>query len=582
MDMPHALIPFFWHFCKRYKWSLAGFILVAICWALYGSLISYALKLIIDRVSAADTSDLFQKVRGPAIFYILLSVGISIAFRFYDWVILKTFPPLKGEITEEMTAYIEKHSYSYFQDHFSGSLANKINDMGKGVPNVISHLIDHFLARVLSFGVGCVMMYIVSPYFTLILVIWGAVFILTAICLSKKSILYSEQYSEARSVIVGKVVDSLTNILNIKLFAREDYENRYLKSFVEGAVLKDKRQQLYLLKVKTFFSVYIVLLITAMITLLVYERIHQRVTVGDFALILTLTVTLIDEVYFLANQLVPFTEELGMCKQALSIITQPITIKDAREATPLIVTRGEIVFDKVHFHYLKEQRLFTDKSIVIRPGEKVGLVGVSGSGKSTFVNLILRFFDVQSGSIVIDGQDIKSVTQESLRNQIAMIPQDPALFHRTLWDNIRYGSLDASDAEVFKAAKLAHCDEFIEKLKDGYQSLVGERGIKLSGGQRQRVAIARALLKNAPILILDEATSSLDSVTENYIQESFIHLMEGRTTIVIAHRLSTLSRMNRLLVFEKGKIVEDGSHEELLKRQGTYAKLWSMQAGGFV
>lgn len=240
------------------------------------------------------------------------------------------------------------------------------------------------------------------------------------------------------------------------------------------------------------------------------------------------------------------------------------------------------MFNKVHFRYKKASSIFTDKSIVINPGEKVGLVGFSGSGKSTFVNLILRFFDIDSGQILIDGQDIKKVTQESLRSHIAMIPQDPVLFHRTLMENIRYGRIEATDAEVIECSKKAHCHEFIEKLAEGYQALVGERGVKLSGGQRQRIAIARALLKNAPILILDEATSSLDSVTENYIQESLKLLMCARTTIVIAHRLSTLFDMDRILVFCDGSIVEDGTHKELIAiEDGHYAELWNMQAGGF-
>ena len=291
---------------------------------------------------------------------------------------------------------------------------------------------------------------------------------------------------------------------------------------------------------------------------------------------------LIEEVFFIANQLVPFSEEVGTCKQALSIISPQHAIVDASSAKPLQISKGQIVFDKVHFQYKKGQSVFADKSITIDPGQRVGLVGFSGSGKSTFVNVILRFFDVDSGKILIDGQDIKSVTQESLRSQIAMIPQDPVLFHRSLEENIGYGRLDASKEEIIEASKKAHCHEFIEKLQDGYQSLVGERGVKLSGGQRQRIAIARAILKNAPILILDEATSSLDSVTENYIQESLALLMGERTTIVIAHRLSTLFHMDRILVFSEGRVIEDGTHNELLSLNGHYARLWSMQAGGFI
>jgi ATP-binding cassette subfamily B protein len=263
-------------------------------------------------------------------------------------------------------------------------------------------------------------------------------------------------------------------------------------------------------------------------------------------------------------------------------MTAPHEIVDLVSAKPLKVTQGKIEFKQVSFHYDEGTHLFKNKNIIIPAGQKVGLVGFSGSGKSTFVNLILRLFDVESGEITIDGQNIKVVTQASLRENIAMIPQDISLFHRTLMDNIRYGRIEASDLDVIEASKKAHCHEFITQLADGYQSLVGERGIKLSGGQRQRIAIARAMLKNAPILILDEATSALDSMTEKHIQDGLHLLMKNRTTIVIAHRLSTLSEMDRILVFDLGKIIEDGTHETLINANGHYARMWQMQAGGFL
>lgn len=257
-------------------------------------------------------------------------------------------------------------------------------------------------------------------------------------------------------------------------------------------------------------------------------------------------------------------------------------IVDAPNAQPLRVTHNKIEFENVSFSYNINNPLFKNINLVIESGKKVRFVGFSGSGKTTCVNLILRFFDVTSGRILIDNQNIAHVTQNSLHQSIAMIPQDTSLFHRSLIENIRYGRLDATDAEVIDAAKRAHCHEFINQLPDGYYSLVGERGIKLSGGQRQRIAIARAILKQAPILLLDEATSALDSVTEKCIQEGLHTLMQGSTTIVIAHRLSTLAEMDRILIFDKGEIIEDGNHTELLKANGHYAKMWKMQAGGFL
>lgn len=277
-----------------------------------------------------------------------------------------------------------------------------------------------------------------------------------------------------------------------------------------------------------------------------------------------------------------FSEFMGNITQGLNIVLTPLGIADVPSAKELHVIKGQIAFDKVSFHHKGSEPLFDNMSIIIEPGQKIGLVGYSGGGKTTFCNLILRLYDVTDGRIAIDGHDIRDVTQDSLRANIGMIPQDPSLFHRTLMDNIRYGKSDATDAEVITAAKSAHADEFIVKLPQGYDSLVGERGVKLSGGQRQRVAIVRAMLKNAPILILDEATSQLDSVTERDIQDSLWNLMQAKTAIVIAHRLSTLLHMDRILVFDGGKIVEDGMHDELLACAGLYKTLWDAQVGGFL
>jgi len=274
-------------------------------------------------------------------------------------------------------------------------------------------------------------------------------------------------------------------------------------------------------------------------------------------------------------------QSYGIAKQALCLMNDPQDILDPPQSLDLSVKQGAIAFENVSFSY-GQKKVFKDKNLHIAAGEKVGLVGYSGAGKSTFVNLILRFFSLEKGRILIDGQDIASVTLQSLRNNVALIPQDPILFHRSLEDNIHYGRVDASLEEVIKASKLAHCDEFIKKCTKGYNTLVGERGTKLSGGEKQRIAIARAMLLKAPILILDEATSALDSVTERYIQDSLEKLMENRTTIVVAHRLSTLSKMDRILVFDQGQIIEEGTHLELLSQKGHYAHMWQMQAGGFL
>jgi ATP-binding cassette subfamily B protein len=296
----------------------------------------------------------------------------------------------------------------------------------------------------------------------------------------------------------------------------------------------------------------------------------------------SLGLLVIEQARGLSRKFLEFFEYLGNVADGVGIIVRPHEVLDSPGAGALAVTRGEIRIEGIHFAYTPGHPVFSGLDLVIRPHEKVGFVGFSGSGKSTLVNLVLRLFELQDGRILIDGQDIRDVTQESLRAAIAMIPQDPMLFHRTLMENIRYGRLEASDDEVREAARQAHAHEFIAATEEGYASLVGERGVKLSGGQRQRIALARAILKDAPILLLDEATSALDSVTERSIQDSLERLMREKTVVVIAHRLSTLAHLDRIVVFHEGRIVEDGRHAELLARNGHYARLWSMQAGGFL
>ncbi|WP_395461716.1 ABC transporter ATP-binding protein [Wolbachia endosymbiont (group A) of Therophilus tumidulus] len=363
---------------------------------------------------------------------------------------------------------------------------------------------------------------------------------------------------------------------------RKAYENLRMVPFFGKQQKAYTATYLYSLIMYSIQGLLIAIMMAFSAYFLVYLYGKNLVTIGDFALILGLSMETGHMMWFTMSEVDEFNKAAGRCKQSLSSLMIPLEILDKSNASVLKCDRGQITFNNVKFHYNGTEPLFQNKSIKIKAGQKVGLVGYSGGGKSTFVNLILRIYDVTDGTISIDGQDIRNVTQDSLHKNIGMIPQDPSLFHRTLMENIRYGKTDASDDEVIEAAKKAHAHEFISKLPQGYDSLVGERGIKLSGGQRQRIAIARAILKNAPILILDEATSQLDSVTESNIQESLWELMQDKTTIVIAHRLSTLLHMDRILVFDQGKIVEDGTHQELLDKNGMYKTLWDAQVGGFL
>lgn len=437
-------------------------------------------------------------------------------------------------------------------------------------------------SQALGLSIAIITLLFIHPIFSLIMTLWIVSFFIITFIFFKPIAHLSHVFAESKSTVVGRMVDSISNIINVKLFARYPEENRYIHESVKDAVKNDRTMQIKVIQMRICWDVTIISLLGANLFILVYMYGKDMVTIGDFTFVITLSISIIWNLWFLAGQFVSFSEHIGRCKQALSALSIPHEITDDVNAKLLVVSKGNIQFHDVTFHYNEGAKLFNNKSILIHGGQKVGLVGFSGSGKSTFVNLILRLFEVESGEITIDDQNINLVTQQSLRENIALIPQDIILFHRTLMENIQFGNPHATEGEIIAASKKAHCHEFISQLKNGYQAMVGERGIKLSGGQRQRIAIARAMLKNAPILILDEATSSLDSVTESYIQESLALLMQNKTTIVIAHRLSTLSKMDRILVFDNGHIIEEGTHEVLIAQNGHYGKMWKMQAGGFL
>lgn len=559
------------------------FVFIALYWAINNALAPYILKIIIDTVVAHEGSrpEVWDAVRPYVLFYIALWIGIAFDMRLLDWVKLRLFPSIRQDLMNKMFDYLTGHSYRYFQNNFAGSLSNKIGDMHSGVITILTTLDDAF-AQFLGLIVAIGMMLLVHPLFAVILLGWAVSFLCISYYFFRPIQNLSHIFSTTRTKVFGQWVDSISNIANIRLFSRNTYESQRIRDSVAEAVSQDRAMEWMIIKMRIFWDISIIVLISVNILLLVNMYQNNQVSIGDFSFIISLSISIFYNLWYLASQFVTFAEEAGKCKQALSIMEMPHEIVDKKEAKPLLVKEGQIEFHDVTFHYHEGVHLFKNKNIIIPARQKVGLVGFSGSGKSTFVNLILRLFDVESGQIRIDGQDIAAVTQNSLREQITMIPQDTTLFHRSLLENIRYGCVTASDEAVITASKMAHCHEFVSQLKEGYESLVGERGIKLSGGQRQRIAVARAMLKNAPILILDEATSALDSVTEKYIQDGLHTLMQDKTTIVIAHRLSTLSQMDRILVFNAGYIIEDGTHEELIQAKGHYAHMWQMQAGGYL
>ena len=585
-DLPTNLWPFVWRYLKNRKIYLVGFFIVALAWAIEMSLSPYLLKVIIDAVVhySQDQTKLIAAILIPAILFVSMSLIMNANFRLYNYISLRLYPEVKSAATKDMFAYLMRHSHTFFQNNFSGSLSKKILDMGSYIDQLINIFNEWFYPRIFALIISSITLcVVVKPILGAILFLWGLVFVALSYFAARNSEKLASQLSESSSKMSGTMSDSITNINSIKLFSNIQNEILHVDKDIDQVVMWDRKLQWKNLKVNFIQGLSVTVLIGAMLTALIYGSSRGWVSPGDFALVLMLSTAFIMSVYDVGQQMLKFSVIVGICNQALSFIRVPHEITDAPGAMPIKIKKGEIEFQNVLFKYNNSHSLFEDLTITIHSGERVGLVGYSGGGKSTFIKLILRLIDTQSGNILIDGQDIKKITKDSLRKQLGTIPQEADLFHRTIMENIRFAKPDASDEYVIEASKKARCHEFIMALPEQYQSLVGERGVKLSGGQKQRIAIARAFLKNAPILLLDEATSSLDSVTERYIQESLHEVMTNRTTIVIAHRLSTLKDMDRILVFVSGKIVEDGSLDALLKDKSShFYKLWNMQAEGFI
>ncbi len=584
MQLPNRLFPFVCYFLKSNKFYLSLIFFTGVVWATELSVTPYLFKLLVDGANQqGDTPErLLAVILIPAILYVSMSVILNLSFRLYDYICIKMFIRLYTDITLTVFDYTAGHSYRFFQENFAGSIANKILYLPRDIESLLRAVTDNFVPKILAVLIAASMLMLVQPLFSIILLIWVFLFVSGTCLLAVKSTKNALVFSKSINALDGKLIDSVSNIITGKIFANLDFESQRMADIHVDVNNKYKIMQMFNMKLHALQGVGVTILVAVMLAALIYGRMHEWVTVGDFVFVLSLSASIIMNVWNLGQELINFTRDSGKCQDALSLINVPHEIKEISHASDLSVTQGEIQFNNVNFSYQTDKPVFRQLCVSIPAGQKVGLVGYSGGGKSTFVKLILRLFDIQSGEISVDQQNIQEVSINSLRKNIAYIPQEPELFHRTIIENIRYGRLDASDDDVIAASKKAHCHEFIKELSEGYDALVGERGVKLSGGQRQRIAIARAILKQSPILILDEATSALDSVTEKYIQDSLHEMMGNKTTIVIAHRLCTLLEMDRILLFKEGNIVEDGSLQELKQQGGYFSQLWEMQGGGYL
>ncbi len=483
--------------------------------------------------------------------------------------------------------YLLKQSLSFYQNDFAGRIATKVMQTSLSIREAVLKLLDVLVYVVVYFASMLFIIFQSSSILMLPLFVWACLYVAVQCYFIPKMKRISTAQADARSLMTGRIVDSYTNITTVKLFAHTQRETDYAKHGMDEFLQTVYQQMRLSTGVELCVNMLNYLLIFSVAATSIFLWTNNAITIGAIAIAISLTLRLQGMSHWIMWELSALFEHIGTTIDGKNTLSKPLTVTDAPDAQDLFVASGEIHFNSVGFNYGGNEQVINNLNLTIKAGEKVGLVGRSGAGKSTLVNLLMRFHDVDEGSITIDNQDISKITQNSLRTQIGMVTQDTSLLHRTIGENILYGRPNATQEQLLEATQKAEAHEFIEKLSDpfgniGYDAQVGERGVKLSGGQRQRVAIARVLLKNAPILILDEATAALDSEVEAAIQQSLISLMQNKTVIAIAHRLSTIAAMDRLIVMDNGNIIEQGSHSELLQLDGLYASLWKRQTSGFL
>ncbi len=586
---PPGLAAFYWHFARQAKGLFIALFAAGFAVALLDVTIPVFIGQLVTLVTKTKPEELFATagwmLAGMAVVLLLLRPA---AFLTQHLIMNQAIAAnVANRIRWQNHWHVVRQSWAFFQNDFAGRIATRVMQTGPAIRESLVSLLTAVWFIMIYGTSSLILLARADRWLAVPIVLWFTAYILMLRFFVPRLRDSSKTMSEARSMLTGRIVDTYTNIVTVKLFARPKDEDAYVRDAIDQHTSRFHRQ----LRLNTWFALTLISLNAMLVTLtgafaLTLWR-YGHVEVGTMAMALPMTIQIVSASHWVAWQVTAIFENVGVVQEGMLTIARPHTLIDEPGAAPLQVPRGAVRFGGVRFGYGRETGVIDGLTLEVRPGEKIGLVGRSGAGKSTLVNLLLRFFDVEEGRILIDGQDISKVTQESLRGQISVVTQDTSLLHRSIRDNIRYGKPEASEAEIVEAARMAHAHEFILELEDqlgrkSYDAHVGERGVKLSGGQRQRIAIARVILKNAPILLLDEATSALDSEVEAAIQSSLGTLMAGKTVIAIAHRLSTIAQMDRLIVLDRGRLVEQGSHDELLRHGGVYADLWRRQSGGFL
>ncbi len=587
--LPNRLSRFFLYFARQFRWGCLGLLVFPVLGRGVFASIAFATKQLTDTVLNlhGPLRDAGPALRAPFALFAALVAARFVCDAATWFCSYHTRSPMLIRIKEEVFAYAQRLSPAYFESTLSGKIAHKAVMLPDQMLALFDMTVFDFVPGAMFFVFVAAYFYVASAVFCAAAGLGIVVYFTGSLLLGRECARRAAANNETRAAVTGRIVDVITNVRNVFQFANQGVEDRELTRYTGEE--RERRMALYRSVVRLRCSQYVmdILMWIGFVGGALYGWVHGRMTAGDFVMVTTLTGSLLQTAYTLGQRIPDFYDQLGSAIESIDTLIVPATVRDEPGAGTLAVTSGAIHFERIAFAYEPRGRgrgsrnIVHDFELYIPPGQRVGLVGPSGAGKTTLMGLLLRMHDVTGGAIRIDGTDIREVTQQSLRGAIGLIPQDTNLFHRSLLENIRYGRPDAADEEVIEAAKRAHAHEFIVELEHGYDTLVGERGIKISGGQRQRIAIARAILRDAPILLLDEATSALDSHSEQKIQEAMKEAMAGKTVIAIAHRLSTVMDMDRLIVLDRGVIVADGSHTELLLQGGLYAELWRKQSGGF-
>ncbi|OOG47183.1 ABC transporter ATP-binding protein [Rhodanobacter sp. C01] len=588
-DMPPSSVGRFYLFYLRQVWPVfaativVGFGVAVVEVSLFGFI-----GRIVDMTKGTPADFFQQHGRSLVWMAVVALVARPILGSLHDLLVNQAImPSLTNRIRWQNHRYVIRQSLGFFQNDYAGRIANRIMQTGGSLRESAVQIVDALWYVIIYTGSAVTLFAQADVWLAVPLVSWVFVYVGLLAFFIPRVKERSWKASEAKSKLMGRIVDGYSNVLTLKLFAHTRREEAYVADAMAEQTGKLRRMTRTTTLMDASITTLNGFLIVGTSALAIWLWSQGKVTVGAIALSTGLVIRINNMSGWIMWVVNGIFENVGTVQDGITTISQPRMVQDREGAMPLEVTNGGVRFEDIHFHYGKQGGVIAGLDLTVRSGEKIGVVGPSGAGKSTLVNVLLRLYDLEGGRILIDGQDVAQVTQESLRSQIGVVTQDTSLLHRSIRDNLLYGRPDAGEAQILDAVRKARADEFIPQLVDGegrigYEALVGERGVKLSGGQRQRIAIARVLLKDAPILVLDEATSALDSEAEAAIQDSLDILMQGKTVIAIAHRLSTIARMDRLVVLDKGQVVETGTHAELIAHEGLYARLWRRQTGGFV